>query len=243
MSSAQRQTKGSSGFPNILMESAGISLQIHYGPGDHVTFEQSVRFTPVLGFKQQFDAQVSLWRKLQPKREISWELNEQGALILRETFPSAVTPVLKSIPLSIEERLSKVSALAEVLNQMHLSQLIHGCLTPQHIVVDSQGQWQLVCPLLNEVLALSSVDLLHGDPAGRLQCTPPEEIGFGSHDEKVKIDIYGLASAAWQIMGGPPLFPGQDSGEVIRNILKLDPIEAFLPKLNRSLAQSSFLRQ
>ncbi len=132
--------------------------------------------------------------------------------------------------LTIDDSLRIAADLAEVLAYgWDETQLIHGDIKPDNIMIDNRGRTKL----MDFGLAMVSHTERTGGPIMLTPLYAAPELIRGETPGDIGTDIYAFGATLYHMLAGHPPFPGSDAQEVMRRHLdsRPTPLHAFFPEV------------
>ncbi len=127
-------------------------------------------------------------------------------------------------PLSSDLAISWGVSLAEAIQFLHDHELVHGCLSPQHVFLEGDAETPTVRLLDTALMLFRDVRSLPV-PASRVLVQPqylaPERVA-GNRATPAS-DIYGLGVMLYELLTGAPPFSGENSG-ITRQMHIVSPV-------------------
>jgi predicted Ser/Thr protein kinase len=137
--------------------------------------------------------------------------------------------------LTIDDSLRIAADLAEVLAYgWDETQLIHGDIKPDNIMIDNRGRTKL----MDFGLAMVSHTERTGGPIMLTPLYAAPELIRGDTPGDIGTDIYAFGATLYHMLAGHPPFPGSDAQDVMRRHLdsRPTPLYAFFPDIPMYIA-------
>lgn len=135
-------------------------------------------------------------------------------------------------PLSSDLAISWGVSLAEAIQFLHDHELVHGCLSPQHVFLEGDSDTPTVRLLNTALMLFRDVRSLPVPPSRVLvqpQYLAPERVA-GKRATPAS-DIYGLGVMLYELLTGAPPFSGENSG-ITRQMHIVSPVPRMPPHLS-----------
>ena len=138
---------------------------------------------------------------------------------LRDRLRSGVMPVAETVTIG--------SALLEALNHAHAAGILHRDIKPENIMLSEGGTPKLLdfglaqIALCDTDASVTVTNLSEGRVLGTIGYMPPEQLRGEPVD--ARSDIFALGAVLFEMLSGPPAFPGATAAERIAAILGRDP--------------------
>jgi hypothetical protein len=129
-----------------------------------------------------------------------------------ELGAAAAKPALETALRVLVDVLTGLSAMHNLRDENREPvKLVHGHLTPDHVIVGLDGTAKLVLP------CRSRGDGLQTERAGSAYLAP--EILLGDESADARADLYGVGAMLWEALCGKPLFAGLQPSAIVTQLL------------------------
>ncbi|GAA1647482.1 protein kinase domain-containing protein [Actinoplanes couchii] len=153
------------------------------------------------------------------------ETDGQPYLVMEFVDGEHLGDVLRSGPLSPARAAEIAADVADALNVMHLTGVVHRDIKPDNIIISPDGAARLV----DLGFATWSGQQSGEAVAGTLTYAPPEQNGTLQRPVDARSDLYALGIVLFECLTGHPPFQATDAGELLRQHT------VAVPKLDRDL--------
>jgi tetratricopeptide (TPR) repeat protein/predicted Ser/Thr protein kinase len=126
---------------------------------------------------------------------------------------------LDQLKLSARDGASLIAEIADAVDYMHASGVLHRDLKPQNIIVDAKGVGHLGDFGIAKVFGNAPLTL-EGAPIGTPQYMAPEQVDGKSGSLGPRTDVYGLGATLYFLLVGHAPYPADSSLEAMLNTLR-----------------------
>jgi WD40 repeat protein/tRNA A-37 threonylcarbamoyl transferase component Bud32 len=148
----------------------------------------------------------------------------------------------RHIPRLKNESGTAVALMAKVARAVHYAHqrtILHRDIKPSNILLDEQGEPYVTDFGLAKRIGPDSgtAATVTGAVMGTPAYMPPEQARGGTKTVTTAADVYSLGATLYEALTGQPPFAGDSAGEIMRQVLDLEPARPRLvnPKLDRDL--------
>ncbi|MGM0578940.1 MAG: protein kinase domain-containing protein, partial [Myxococcota bacterium] len=121
------------------------------------------------------------------------------------------------------EALDVAGAIAKILQELHSRRVVHGELSPDHVLVTADGGVRLLAfaptPERHHDLPPGTDATAWRDPA----YVAPEQTGRMDHPVDARTDLYALGVLLFEMLTGTPPFEGDDVAALLHGHLAIQP--------------------
>ncbi len=149
-------------------------------------------------------------------RAVGLENSDQGvALILEDTGARPLHLLLDHGPLECATFLDIAVALCDALAAVHGAGLIHGQISPDNILIDTDGTARLIDLGRATEIAQAAEDTAFDTHAFNPAYVAPEQTGRLDRPVDQRTDHYALGAVFYEMLAGVPPFTGADALELV----------------------------
>ncbi len=137
----------------------------------------------------------------------------------------------------IRGALNIVIKIAHALEYAHAQKVVHRDVKPSNIIIDMNGEPQLMDFGLAKQLDSGTKFTQTGSALGTPAYMSPEQAAGESHRVDHRSDIYSLGAVLYELVTGRPPFEGDNMMKVIIKVLNHDPVlpRQINPKIHRDI--------
>ncbi len=144
---------------------------------------------------------------------------------------------LKGTPMSPRHAAELAMALARASQSAHERGVVHRDLTPNNVLIASDGQPKIVDFGLSKLITGGEGATVTGDVLGTASYMAPEQAGGRSKDVGPAADVYALGAILYEMLTGRPPFKAETPLETLVQVVHNDPVAPgrLQPKVPRDL--------
>lgn len=144
-------------------------------------------------------------------------------LILEDAGPENLSHVLTRGALSIDDFLHLAVPLAETLDRVHATSIVHRDICPENVVIRPPHEPTLVdFDLATDVVAVARARPID-ELEGTLATLSPEQTGRMNRVVDARSDLYSLGATFYTMLTGAPPFPDPDPAAIVQAHLSRTP--------------------
>ena len=144
---------------------------------------------------------------------------------------------LRGTPMSPGRAAALAETLAHASQSAHERGVVHRDLTPNNVMIASDGQPKIVDFGLSKLIVGGAGATLTGEILGTASYMAPEQAGGRSKDVGPAADVYALGAILYEMLTGRPPFKAETPLETLVQVANDDPVapRRLQPRLSRDL--------